>query len=98
MTLVVVMVPKLGFCEKCVTDQVSIYEIVKGIKDQSKSFLREAIITILSVLFKENLSKSKSIEGPNSYFPIISEVEVKTHFMQSLFFVLKVACVLSVIL
>lgn len=75
------MVPKLGFCEKCVTDQVSIYEIVKTIKDQSKSFLREAIITIPSVLFKENLNKSRSIEDPNSYFLVISEEEVKTHFM-----------------
>lgn len=90
------MMPKLGFCEKCITDQVSIYKIVKRIKDQSKSFLREAIITILAVLFKENLNKSKSIDGLNSYFLVISEVEVKTHFMQSLFFVLKVACVPSV--
>lgn len=34
----IVKVPKLGFCEKCVADQVSIHEIIMSIEDQIRSF------------------------------------------------------------
>lgn len=30
---IVVMMPKLGFCEKCIADQVSTHEMVMEIKD-----------------------------------------------------------------
>lgn len=52
--------PELAFGEKCITAQISMHEIVMGTNDQIKFLLREAVITILSVLFKENLSESKS--------------------------------------
>ena len=72
--------------EKCVTAQVSKNEIIMGINDRIKFLLREAIMTILSVFFKENLSESKSVEGPGTdpHFPMISDVKVKTHFAHSL--------------
>lgn len=70
--------------EKCVIAQVSKNEIIMGINDRIKFLLREAIMTILSVFFKENLSESKSVEGPGTDFPMISDVKVKTHFAQSL--------------
>lgn len=42
--------------------------------------------TIITVLFKENLRKSKSIENSNTCFKKISEIDAKAHFTQSLFF------------
>lgn len=48
-----------------------------GHRSDQVLFLRETVTTILPLLLKENLRTSKSIESPNAYFPIISEVHIK---------------------
>lgn len=69
-----------GFCEKCVADQASKSDIGMGIKDVTKYALREAIITILSGLFKEKLRYQSPLRVQTLVFQIISEVHSKAHF------------------